>query len=251
MCLSVNTWDFEMATEKRRLILVCHDRGPRDDRVSTFGIRHGFELDYRYPSDGDALGAPEGDVAASIIFGGRFEAYETTRYPFLKEEARWIEACIEQGVPLLGLCLGAQQIAHTLGAQVGPPSSGVQEFGYYELRPTEAGRAILPRPLHVAQAHFHTFDMPAGATHLASSDLYPNQAFSYGESTFAFQAHPEVTIEGFRRMQAALDGFFGKPGVQSREEQDRIMYEADRAQADWFYGFLEKMIGSKSAGPYG
>ena len=52
-------------------------------------------------------------------------------------------------------------------------------------------------------------------------------------------------------MQAALDGFFGKPGVQSREEQDRIMYEADRAQADWFYGFLEKMIGSKSAGPYG
>ena len=104
-----------------------------------------------------------------------------------------------------------------------PPPSGLHEFGYYELQPTEAGRSVFPGALHVTQAHFHTFDIPAGAEHLATSALYPNQAFRYGDKTYAFQVHSEVTIEGFRRWQAAPWAAYGKPGAQSREEQDRLM----------------------------
>lgn len=228
---------------KRKLVLIRHEAGPRDDRVSTFGTENGFELEYRHPFAGEALGEPDESVAGSIVFGGKYEVYETTKYPFLKDEARWIEACMKKGVPLLGICQGSQQIAHTLGAQVGPPPSGSHEFGYYELRPTEAGRSVFPGVLHVTQSHFHTFDIPAGAEHLASSALYPNQAFRYGDRTYAFQFHAEVTIEGFRRWQAAPWAAYGKPGAQTRQEQDRLMLAHDAAQAAWFYGFLGSLFG--------
>lgn len=231
---------------QRRLVLVRHDAGPRDDRVSTFGTQNGFALDYRHPFAGEALGEPDEGVAGTIVFGGKYEAYETGKYPFLKEEARWMEACMKRGVPVLGICQGAQQIAHMLGAHVGPPASGAHEFGYYELTPTEAGRDVFAAPLHVTQAHFHTFGIPAGAEHLGSTALYPNQAFRYGDRTYAFQFHPEVTIEGFRRWQAALGMFYGKPGAQGRQEQDRLMLAHDAAQAAWFYGFLGRLFGKGS-----
>lgn len=229
---------------KRKLLLVRHEAGPHDDRVSTFGVQNGFEVVYRHPFEGESIGELDDSIAGSVVFGGKYEAYETTRYPFLKDEARWIEACMTKGVPLLGICQGSQQIAHTLGAEVGPPESGVHEFGYYELTPTAAGRDVFPGPLHVTQAHFHTFGIPAGAEHLATSAMYPNQAFRYGASTYAFQFHPEVTIEGFRRWQAAPWAAYGKPGAQTREEQDRLMSAHDAAQAAWFYGFLGRLFGT-------
>jgi GMP synthase (glutamine-hydrolysing) len=148
------------------------------------------------------------------------------------------------GIPLLGLCQGAQQIARVLGAEVGPYDQPVHEFGYYPISPTPEGRDFLPETLKMTQAHFHTFAIPEGAVHLASSPMYPNQAFRYGDSTYGFQFHPECTIEGFRRWQANAWAPYGKPGVQTRAEQDALMLEADARQADWFYGFLRKLFGT-------
>jgi GMP synthase (glutamine-hydrolysing) len=233
---------------KKRVILVRHGDDPPDDRVHTYVVRSGFEPVVKKPFAGDPLGEVDDTVAGSVVYGGRFEAYAHDRFPFLKEEARWIEACMAQGVPLLGICQGAQQIADVLGAPVGPMQDGRGEFGYYRIEPTEAGQAILPEPIHVTQSHFHTFGIPGGATHLATSAAFPNQAFSYGASTYAFQFHPEVTIEAFRRWQAAPNAFYDKPGAQTREEQDRLMHRHDAAQAGWFYGFLERLFGQQTGG---
>lgn len=227
----------------RKLVLVRHDHGPRDDRVSTYAYANGFDVDYRHPFAGEALPAVDGTVSGLIVFGGKYEVYETGRFPFLKDEARLIEACMARGLPVLGICQGAQQIAHTLGAEVGPPASGVHEFGYYALTPTDEGSGVFPEGLHVTQAHFHTFGIPAGAVRLAGSEFYPNQAFSVGDNVFALQFHPEVTIEGFRRWQAAPWAAYGKPGAQNREEQDRLMMAHDAAQAAWFYAFLARLFG--------
>jgi GMP synthase (glutamine-hydrolysing) len=225
-----------------RLVLIQHDRGPRDDRVCTWATDAGLAPEYFYPFDGDRLPSLDEDVAGCVIFGGRFEVYETVKYPFLKDEARFIEACLAKQVPLLGICQGAQQIAHTLGAHVGPPEHGHYEFGYYELKPTVAGGNMFPKALHVTQAHFHTFGIADGAELLASTDLYPHQAFRYGERTVGFQFHPEVTIEGFRRLQARLAGHYAKPGAQQRDEQDRLMQAHDGSQAAWFNGFLDSFF---------
>jgi GMP synthase (glutamine-hydrolysing) len=187
--------------------------------------------------------------AGSVVHGGPFNVFEEQQHPFLREEHRWISQCIERELPLLGICQGAQSIAYVLGAEVGPPASGLHEFGYYELTPTAEGIAegFMIAPLVATQAHFHTFALPEGATLLASSELYPNQAYRHRTNTYGLQFHPEVTIEGFRRWQAAPWAAYGKPGAQTREEQDALMVQHDAAQSAWFYRFLESLFGSRLA----
>jgi GMP synthase (glutamine-hydrolysing) len=227
----------------RKIVLVRHGDDPPDDRVVTFAVKNGFEPVFSRPFKGDKLGPPGPDVAGSVIYGGPFNVFEEDRHPFLNDEADWIRACIAQGIPLLGLCQGGQQIARVLGAEVGPYPEPVHEFGYYPISPTPEGREFLPETLHMTQAHFHTFAIPEGAVHLASSPLFPNQAFRYGDRTYGFQFHPECTIEGFRRWQSGAWAPYGKPGVQDKAEQDALMAEHDARQADWFYGFLRKLFG--------
>ena len=65
----------------------------------------------------------------------------------------------------------------------------------------------------------------------------------YGERTYALQFHPEVTRAGVRRWQNHARVPYGKPGVQTREEQDRLGEQHDAAQHDWFMGFLDRLFG--------
>ncbi len=227
----------------RKLVLVRHGDDPPDDRVVTFAIGAGFEPVMCRPFKGEALPEVSSDVAGSVIYGGPFNVFDEDKYPFLHDEADWIRACMARDIPLLGICQGAQQIARVMGADVGPHDSGLHEFGYYPISPTAEGRDFLPETIPMTQAHFHTFAIPEGAVHLASSPMYPNQAFRIGQKVYGFQFHPECTIEGFRRWQAAPWAAYGKPGVQTRAEQDALMMQADAKQAAWFYGFLEKLFG--------
>lgn len=89
----------------------------------------------------------------------------------------------------------------------------------------------------------HEFALPAGAVLLAHSELYRHQAFSYGETTYGFQFHPECTRQGFRRWQAADWAPWGQPGAQTREQQDALAAEHDDAQDAWFRDFLGKLFG--------
>src|SRR5690606_28767089 len=102
-----------------RIVLIRHGDEPADDRVSLWLARHGIAPEPRRPFRGEALPPPDDSLAASVVFGGPFDAFAHDRFPFLADEARWIEGCIAAGVPLLGICQGAQQIAHVLGARVG------------------------------------------------------------------------------------------------------------------------------------
>jgi GMP synthase (glutamine-hydrolysing) len=231
-----------------RVLIIRHGDDPPDDRVNTYLHLRGFDPITIRPCNGDPVPQLDTTWAGSVVHGGPFSVFEEQQHPFLREEHRWISQCIERELPLLGICQGAQSIAYVLGAEVGPPASGLHEFGYYELTPTAAGIAegFLTAPLHATQAHLHTFALPAEATLLASSELYPNQAFRHGARTYGVQFHPEVTIEGFRRWQAASWAAYGQPGVQTRAEQDALMLEHDAAQAAWFYAFLESLFGARS-----
>ncbi|MBZ9975013.1 glutamine amidotransferase-related protein [Mesorhizobium sp. BR-1-1-10] len=226
---------------KRRIILVRHGDEPADDRVFAYLQQSGYQPVLRRAYAGEALEADE-DVAGGVVYGGMYNVYDTSLHPFLVNEYRFIDFCMSSDIPLLGICQGAQQIDWHRGAHVGPPVSGVHEFGCYPLYPTAGAEDFLSEPIHVTQSHWHGFDLPEGAQHLASSASFPNQAFRIGDKIYGLQFHAEVTRTGFRRVQDRPTANYDKPGAQTREEQDRLMSLHDAAQAAWFNGFLRKLF---------
>ncbi|WP_292069634.1 gamma-glutamyl-gamma-aminobutyrate hydrolase family protein [Mesorhizobium sp.] len=224
-----------------RVVLVRHEDGPEDDRVVEFFRAHGVLPQTIRPFLGERLDDVDASVVGSVIFGGKFNVFDDHEYPFLRDEKEWAEQCLKQNVPLLGICLGAQVMATVLGAKVGPLPGDPGEFGYYEIVATEVGKAYLPERLHVAEAHYHQFEIPAGADLLAKSELFEHQAFRYGEKAFGFQFHPEASPSVFRRWQQD-PGKYVRPGVQDRAKQDKLMNIHDAAQYAWFMEFQERFF---------
>ncbi len=225
----------------RRITLVSHAPPDRDDRASDHLARLGYALDWKTPCAGDQLGALNERDAGTVVFGGRYCISELADYPFLRDEIRWLKGFMDADLPVLGICQGAQMIAHILGGDVGPHRDGRCEFGYYPVEPTDQGRDFLPRPLHMAQAHSHQFQIPKGARHLARSALFENQAFAWGDKVYGLQFHPEITPHGFRRWQGSdwYRAASRAPGAQLRPNPDLHNARMD----GWFRGFLDALFG--------
>jgi GMP synthase (glutamine-hydrolysing) len=130
-----------------------------------------------------------------VVLGGPMSVNESGRLPHLRTEMHLIEDAMKKSLPVLGICLGAQLIAKTLGANVYPNNE--KEIGWYEVTPTEeASGDMVFRHFHqtetIFQWHGDTFDIPHGARHLATSRACVNQAFRYASNVYALQFHLEV-----------------------------------------------------------
>ncbi|MGH2341504.1 glutamine amidotransferase [Segnochrobactraceae bacterium EtOH-i3] len=128
-----------------------------------------------------------------VVLGGPVGVYETEAYPYLAEERALLARRLAARRPTLGICLGAQQIARTLGADVSP--MGHKEIGFAPLTLSDAGRRGPLRHLDgVPVLHWHgdAFRIPAGADSLASTPGCPTQGFSLGPNVLGLQFHPEV-----------------------------------------------------------
>ena len=138
-------------------------------------------------------GAPPQDVDAVMVFGGDQNVGEEVEHPWLHEEYDALRRWVDGGMPLLGVCLGAQTMAHALGAKVAPGRETLA--GFYETTLTEAGAAdpvmgVLPHRFEAFNANAYTFEAPPGATLLAEGPVL--QAFRIGEKAWALQFHPEI-----------------------------------------------------------
>jgi GMP synthase (glutamine-hydrolysing) len=138
-----------------------------------------------------------------VVLGGPIGAYDESNYPFLSHELSILESRLTADLPTLGICLGAQLIALALDAKVYPGDSGT-EIGWASIDLSEAGKRsplanLAPEETTVLHWHGDTFDLPSGATNLASTSKYQNQAFSWGHNCLALQFHPEVTTRGLER----------------------------------------------------
>lgn len=139
-----------------------------------------------------------------VVFGGPIGVYDAEDYPFLTSEIDALRQRLAAHKPTLGICLGAQLMAAALGARVYPGDRG-SEIGWFPLLSAEGSTALnwfaplLADGLKVFHWHGDTFDLPQGATHLARTSLYENQAFAVGDHALALQFHPEVTALGLER----------------------------------------------------
>ena len=134
-------------------------------------------------------------------------------------------------------------MARVLGAHCGPLDSGLCEWGVYELTPTESGAGFIPDGLNVLESHFHGFEIPSGAQNLTESRNFRNQILKAADQAYGFQFHAEVTRSGLRRWQDNDTwGLTGKPGAQTRAEQDRLFDGHEPETGRWFDGFLDTLF---------
>jgi GMP synthase (glutamine-hydrolysing) len=160
---------------------------------------HGFTIDYVEIGVTPLSEMSPLDADLVIVLGGPISAYDLDHYPFLRTEIAWLRARMIEDLPTLGICLGAQLMAAALNAKVYPGAAG-KEIGWSPLK-RGADTAELPyfdellcNQPQVLHWHGDTFDLPEGAKHLAASDRYVNQAFSWGRNCLALQFHPEFDV---------------------------------------------------------
>lgn len=193
--------------------------GTLDPLIRRRGHRVRFANFERHP---DAL--PNVDrYRGLVVLGGPMNVEDHAHRAHLLTEMRAIERMLHQGKPVLGICLGAQLLAHVLGAPVRPHPR--PEVGWYPLHATDAGRADpvlapLGEVAPVFQWHRYSFDLPAGATHLARTEQCEAQAFRYGDNAYGFQFHLEMD-------ERLIDRWLANPAY--REELADFGHATDEA----------------------
>lgn len=149
-------------------------------------------------SAGQKLPANLKGIEAVISLGGPMNVYEEDKYPFLKEEDKFLKEAVKEEIPVLGICLGAQLLAKASGAKV--KKSDYKEVGWYRVELTEEGKKDplfknVPEELCVFQWHEDTFDVPKGGVLLVKGSFCLNQAFRFGRNAYGLQFHMETTPE--------------------------------------------------------
>jgi GMP synthase (glutamine-hydrolysing) len=175
-----------------RIVSVLHPGGGHSGVLRDSAARAGDELVEWTPGRGED--APAG-ADALVVLGGGMNVHEAERLPWLRGEIELLRDALADGLPVLGICLGAQLLATAAGAEV--LRAREPEIGWFEVRREPPGATdrllgALPERFTAFQWHSYAFQPPAGAAVLAASDVCP-QAFRVDGRAWGVQFHPEVT----------------------------------------------------------
>lgn len=194
-----------------------------------------------------AFDARPEEVDLVVVLGNDHGVYEKDNHPYIAREEAWLAARASQERPTLGVCFGAQILASALGAEVYRGDTKV--VGFRAVTPTPAGASSPVRffaGVPVMQWHGDTFTLPEGATHLAGSNEYDNEAFAVDDWALAVQFHPETTPEMHERWLLDSREWVETAGYdlealrRERAEHSAAMQEASRAMLTEWLANLEK-----------
>jgi GMP synthase-like glutamine amidotransferase len=178
-----------------QILIVTHDSQEGPGTLETFLESAGIDIQMIRLHEGDSLPGDPRSADAVVSMGGPMSVHDEEHYPFLRSEKYFLMQAIEANVPVLGICLGAQLIANACHAAV--LKAQENELGWYKVSITDEGKRDilfqgLSDMLFVFQWHEDVFEIPEGATLLATSPVCPNQAFRY-RNAYGLQFHVEVT----------------------------------------------------------
>jgi GMP synthase (glutamine-hydrolysing) len=158
---------------------------------------HGHRLRVVRLYAGDTLPVDLDDIDGVVSMGGPMNTDQADQFPWIDQEAAFIRSAHQAGLPIVGVCLGAQLIAHALGGKV--EAMDAPEIGWLPVnlfRPGFPDTVLGGIPWKTDQFHTHgrqVTELPPGGVLLASSDACRHQAFRVGLTTYAFQYHFEWT----------------------------------------------------------
>ena len=233
-----------------KLIFITHSEKADPSRVAEALQGLGYGTEICCPFLGDSLprlqqGRPEG-YGGGGGFGGGGMVSDAAELDFIAAELDWVNEQLENDAPFLGICLGAQMMAHALGAKVWQHPDGVREIGFHRIDPTPAGAALFPESLTAYQWHREGFDLPEGAELLATGGAaFYNQAFRYGENAYAVQFHPEMHAATMEYWITSEMGSvqLGLPGAQPAAEQRASAPIHNPIMRRWLDTFLNVWLG--------
>lgn len=186
-----------------------------------------------------------------VIMGGPMSVDDERVYPWLVEEKKLIERAVEAGKRVLGVCLGAQLLADVLGGKV--YKNEHKEIGWFPVQVNQQAGPLRPFagfPETFKAFHWHgeTFDLPAGAIHLAQSVGCKNQAFAFGKAALGIQFHLEVTPDSVSELIRNCSGDIAAgPYEQSAEQM--LAQEADFATIErLLYRLLDRLAAHGNKG---
>ena len=188
------------------VLIVLHQEHSTPGRLGHALQQLGYTLDVRRPRFDEALPATMAEHSAAIIFGGPMSANDGD--DFIRREIEWVGVPLRDNKPFLGICLGAQICAKFLGGKVFRHASGQAEAGYYPVRPTAAGLAVVE----------------------------------------TWQFHPEVTHAMMHKWTTHGHERLAMPGAKPRHTHfaDRAVY--DYSARSWLKVFLERWFGRAQQG---
>ncbi|WP_420239863.1 glutamine amidotransferase [Telmatobacter bradus] len=205
-----------MDTAKRTALALTHVPFEDLDALRPTLEARGFSIQYAEATAANFPARAALDADLLIVLGGPIGVYELEKYPFLLDELKLVRERLAAQKPTIGICLGAQLMAAALGAKVYPGKNGA-EIGWSPLHATATTpkwfQPLLAPGIEVMHWHGDTFDLPTGATHLASSEKYQNQAFAVGNYALGLQFHVEVTAAGLERWYVGHTCELGVKGI--------------------------------------
>ena len=175
------------------IVIFQHAESEGPGKVRSFLEASGYHLETVFWPDQRAAPVLPKPVAGCVILGGAMNVQQHRVHPWLVEEKRQLEKILNAGIPLLGICLGAQMIADVLGARIF--QNPQEEIGWWPVDFTsEAAEKFPALPASATVLHWHgdTFSLPKDSIRIATSAGCKEQGFLYRQNVLGLQFHPEV-----------------------------------------------------------
>ncbi|MEV7802712.1 type 1 glutamine amidotransferase [Microbispora sp. NPDC088329] len=218
---------------RERLIVIEHEADAGLGFFAGWLEAAGVEVDVVRPYKGEPV--PERAALGLLVLGGSAAAWDDEGYGWLPATRGLIARAVDEGVPTLGICLGAQLMTMACGGTVERGDAGL-EIGLGEIEPLPEAAAdpllsaLPPGPVRAVQYHHDAMTtLPAGAVRLATGARYANQAYRLGDRAWAVQFHPEATAAIF----ASWTGGGELPPERAEELNAQVEAAGDELERTW------------------